>query len=326
MKQIHMLKKLSVTVLLLTMIIFVTPVNALDMRIQPRFKIGVQYYEFEQKVITDAGSQFTTILNNTRFSDWLPLINGGTTLFIDRFFLDFNALYSFDGNSETGFGGQTFVKGGGSDGNLLVDAVFQNAGRINADFERFELSVSAGFEVLDNLVLFGGYKYAETNFSSGITGKLNTFRADDNSPLLLFSGDLVGGVNIDFNFKGPFVGVNYIWPIQQGFMNGGLSFNFAAAFLKNNTDLNFSRLGVKTVLGNVQTLDIEDGNKRNFFSREGDATGYSFGLGWQGLTPVNGLTYMMGATGYLYQFDNSETNETQVRLDFGLTYAFDFFD
>ena len=326
MKQIHMLKKISVTILLLTMIVFVTPVNALDMRIQPRFKIGVQFYEFEQKVITDGESQFTTILDNTKFSDWLPLINGGTTLFIDRFFLDFNALYSFDGNSETGFGGQTFVKGGGSDGNLLVDAVFQNAGRINADFERFELSVSAGFEVLDNLVLFGGYKYAETNFSGGITGKLDTFRVDDNSPLRLFSGDLIGGVNIDFDFKGPFVGVNYIWPIQQGFLNGGLSFNFATAFLKNNTKLDFSRLGVKTVLGNVQTLDISHNDERNFFIRRGDATGYSFGIGWQGLTPVNNLTYMMGATGYLYQFDNSDTNETQVRLDFGLTYAFDFFD
>ena len=212
-------------------------------------------------------------------------------------------------------------------GALQTDTVLQNNSTLHADFDRFEWAISAGFEVFDNLVLFGGYKYAKTSTTSNIVGNIESFQPSNRQPIPFLTGATLGEVDIVFEYDGPFVGMNYNWRIQQGFMNGGLSFNFAAAFLDSTTQIDLSKITVRSATGevplNLQNNDGQGGGDQ-FEKLEGDSTGYSFGLGWQGITSVKGLTYLMGVTGYHYKFDGNETVENRVRLDFGLSYAFDF--
>jgi len=327
-----MLKNIWTTVFLLTVVIYQEPSKALDLRVQPRFKTGIQYYEFEQPEFNppaqDSEGKFPNMQSSIKYSDWLPFVSGGSTLFIDRFFVDVDVQYLFAGQADSDFTSQNFVKGGDA---LPTDMVIRNdIGVLHADFDRFEWAISAGFEVFDGLVLFGGYKYAKTSTTSNITGNIESFQPSNGQPIPSLTGATLGEVDIEFEYDGPFVGMNYNWRIQQGFMNGGLSFNFAAAFLHSTTQIDLSKVSVKPATGQVIPLNFQnnDGQGRNQFTElEGDSIGYSFGLGWQGITAVKGLTYLMGVTGYLYQFDHDEGKETvenRVRLDFGLSYAFDF--
>ncbi len=95
-----MLKNIWTTVFLFTVVIYQKPANALDLRVQPRFKTGIQYYEFEQPAFSsdqDPDNKFQNMQSSIEFSDWLPFVSGGTTLFIDRFFVDVDVQYLFDG-------------------------------------------------------------------------------------------------------------------------------------------------------------------------------------------------------------------------------------
>ncbi len=319
-----MFKKNQIAIFLLILITLIEPANALDLRVQPRFKTGIQFYEFEQPAFQlsaqDIEGKFPDMQSSVKFSDWLPFVSGGATVFIDRFFVDFDAQYLFNGQANSDFSSQSFVEGGDR---LPIDAVISQNSVLNADFNRFEWAVSAGFEVIDNLVIFGGYKYAKINSTSGIQGEITSFQPSDinRTPISLLTGRPIGEVGLDFEYKGPFVGMNYSWRIQQGFLDGGLSFNFAAAFLDSETRIDTSKLSVKSITGAVVPLNI--GNS-HFKELKGDSTGFSFGLGWQGLTSIEGLTYLMGVTGYHYQFEGNATVENRVRIDFGLAYAIDF--
>ena len=324
-----MKKNICVTAFLVIVVVFFEPANALDLRIQPRFKTGIQFYEFEQEAFQfparDPQGKYPNKQSRLAYSDWLPFVSGGATLFIDRFFVDFDAQYLFDGEAGSDFISQTYIKGAG--GGLSPDVLLQNNSQLDADFDRFEWAISAGFEVIDNLVIFGGYKHAKTSHTSNIHGSMETFFVGNGSEIAIpfLSGTTMGEVDIEFEYDGPFVGMNYIWKINKGFMNGGLSFNFAAAFLDSHTELDLSKISVKSATGEVTPLTFQDGDRQaEFKALEGDSTGYSFGVGWQGLTSAKGLTYLMGVTGYRYEFDGSETIENRVRLDFGLAYAFDF--
>lgn len=315
----------QVTIFLLMLVTLIEPATAIDLRIQPRFKTGIQFYEFEQPAFQfparDIEGKFPNTQSKLELSDWLPFVSGGTTLFIDRFFVDFDAQYLFDGQANSNFSSQSFIKAGEG---VPTDTVLINNGALNVDFDRFEWAISAGFEVIDNLVIFGGYKHAKTKTtSSDIQGDFITFLANDinRTPIPLLTGRPTGEIGIEFEYDGPFVGMNYSWKIQQGFMNGGLSFNFAAAFLDSETNIDVSNLAVKSITGVTVPLDIRDNQLKEL---KGDSTGFSFGVGWQGLTSVKGLTYLVGVTGYHYEFEGNKTVENRVRLDFGLAYAIDF--
>ncbi len=321
-----MLKNIYTTVFVLTAVIYQVPANALNLRVQPRFKTGIQFYEYEQPEFRSEAQGLEgkdeVFQSAIKYTDWLPFVSGGTTFFIDRFFVDVDIQYLFEGQADSGFESTNFVKGGGV---LQTDTIFQNNSTLHADFDRFEWAISTGFEVFDNLVLFGGYKYAKTSITSNIRGTIKSFQPSNRQPIPFLTGATLGEVDIEFEYDGPFVGINYNWRIQQGFLNGGLSFNFAAAFLHSTTQIDLSKIAVKPANGEIVPLNLQGGQSRNQFEAlEGDSTGYSFGLGWQGITSVKGLNYLMGVTGYHYQFEGNETVENRVRLDFGLSYAFDF--
>lgn len=306
----------------------------LDFTVQPRFKTGVQFYEYQQKRLQtparDPLRQFPNIQEELTFSDWLPFVGGGVSLFIDRFFVDFDVQYSFDGQDDANFSNQNFLSGGGpfSSGTVIRSDAIQSA-----EFDRLEWAVSAGFKVFDNLVLFAGYKKAKTDFTTDLKGHLNGFQASNMAPAPFLTGSYTGKLDLEFEYDGPFVGANYSWRIQQGFLDGVLSFNFAAAFLDGVTNLNFRDVVANTITGATVPLDFQSFSQTqgrgSFSNLKGDTTGFSFGVAWRGLTAVKGLTYSLGVSGYRYEFNSVDNNtpdfnETQVRLDFGIAYAFDF--
>ena len=117
-----MLKNICTTVFLLTIVIYQVPANALNLRVQPRFKTGIQFYEFEQPEFRsqaqDLEGKYEIFQSSIKYTDWLPFVSGGTTFFIDRFFVDVDVQYLFDGQADSSFESTNFVKGGGgsSDG------------------------------------------------------------------------------------------------------------------------------------------------------------------------------------------------------------------
>jgi hypothetical protein len=312
-------------------IIWLEPANALDLNltVQPRFKTGIQYYEFEQDSFQgrfdDPQGRFPNTIGSLDYSDWMPFVNGGLTVFMDRFFVDFDIQYSFDGQDQSTFSNQNFIEGNGP---FLPDSILQTNSQLTADFERLEWAFTAGFEAIDNLVLFAGYKKANTKFSSTLQGNLNGFQARNLTQIPFLTGTFTGLLDMELEYDGPFVGASYNWRIQHGFLDGALSFNFAAAFLEGTVDLDLKNTVARTINGSVQPIDFTGFGQDPFQGLVGDTTGYSFGIGWRGMTAVNGLTYSVGATGYIYEFESDVTadfSETQVRLDFGIAYAFDIF-
>ncbi len=60
---------------------------------------------------------------------------------------------------------------------------------------------------------------------------------------------------------------------------------------------------------------------------KGDALGLTLGLTWRGVTPVDGLNYSVGVSGYKYEFDADEKgtadiDEFAVLFKAGVAYAF----
>lgn len=119
-----MKKIFCVTAFLVIVVVFFKPANALDLRIQPRFKTGIQFYEFEQEAFQfparDSQGKYPNEQSRLAYSDWLPFVSGGATLFVNRFFVDFDVQYLFDGEAESDFISQTFITGSGEEDFLLI--------------------------------------------------------------------------------------------------------------------------------------------------------------------------------------------------------------
>lgn len=316
---------IKVWVVILITVILPEPASALDFSFQPRYKSGIHYYEYQAKSFQspalDAQDRFPEIRGAVKIKDWLPFVSGGATVFLDRFFVDFDGQYSFDGKDNSNFQNQVFLAGNEQ---FPTDVVSRTDNTINADFKRFEWAISVGLEVYDNLLLFAGYKQSHTDFNTRIHGNISGFQTENMAPIPLLTGSYSGQLNIDLDYDGPFVGTSYNWRVQQGFLDGALTFNFAAAFLDGKVDLDFGNIIADTVPG-AEAFDSQAFSEEQGGDIKGDSIGLSFGVAWRGLTPVSGLTYSIGATGYRYKFDSSNTpdfKETQVRMDFGLAYAF----
>ena len=326
--------------ILLPALMFVTlpmPVYAFDfdLSFQPRFKTGVQYYEYQQDAFQsparDPQGIFPNMQSSLEFKDWLPYVGGGLTIFANRFFVDIDVQHAFDGEDQTFNSQQNFLEGDGSfsSGTVLV----QNPTNYDTNFDRTEWSISAGFSVFEKLVLFAGYKHAETNFDSNLRGNIAGLQASNSAPIPFLSGTLTGNLEQNFKYDGPFVGASYSWRIDQEVIAGILSFNFAAAFMDGTVDLRFRDVVLTNQTGATVPFDLQNvaqsQGRGSFSGLKGDSTGFSFGAAWRGLTSVDDLTYSFGVNGYLYEFDSNDSNnttpdfsETQIRLNFSLAYAF----
>jgi hypothetical protein len=107
----------------------------------------------------------------------------------------------------------------------------------------------------------------------------------------------------------------------MGFLQGALSANVAIAFMDGKVDVQFTDLKINNQNGST-SLDVNILNG----GLKGDTVGISAGLTWNGLTAIDGLTYLVGVNGYHYDFDGIENSpdfsETVVRVDFGLSFTF----
>ena len=310
----------------LTTLFWLEPASALDLSIQPRFKTGIQYYEYEttsfQSVAQGSQGQFFNSRGKARFQDWLPFVSGGATVFFDRMFVDFDVQQSFNGEDSSDFNNQDFIAGGNP---IPTDTIGRTRNTMNANFDRFEWAVSVGFEIYENLVLFAGYKQSKADFNTDIQGDFDSFQARNMTPIPFLTGSYTGELDLELEYDGPFVGTSYNWRIQQGFVDGVLAFNFAAAFLEGDVDLTFHNVTANTV-ANGAAFDFQTFSEGQWDDIKGDSIGLSFGVAWRGITQISGLTYSMGVAGYRYEFDSNDApdfNETQVRIDSGLAYAFD---
>lgn len=309
---------------------------ALEFGAQPRFNTGVQYYEYSQESFSSVSRNnpdFSNSAGGLEYSDFLPFVSGGLTLFADRFFVDLFVQYSFDGEAEDRFTNSNFVMASPpsmesdtpSGPPLRSDHVFTTNSKLDNDFDRLEYSVSVGVAVTDKFVLFAGYKWAKTEFDTDVRdGDINAVSTDNGVRNPVFSGSFMGKLDQDIKYDGPFVGGAYSWDIGAV---GALTGNIAVAFMDGSVDFDFSDATQTSDLGDIRPLDLNANlaNDQNAINLDGDTIGVSVGLTWKGFTPMDGLTYAVGINGYRYDFDSTRSTdftETVVRLDFGLAYAF----
>lgn len=277
------------------------PAAALDLAVQPRLNTGLMYYDFEQEDLfrlVQLGDDIAVIRpfgpsSGISFSDTMPFIGGGATVFFDRFFVDAYVQKAFDGEDEdtqeriTIFPSNEFL-----------------SNRISREWDRHEYSISAGYAVTDNFALFVGYKRSDTEFdemnvlTNRGTGEVNTFDS-----------------NLDYEQDGPFIGGNYGWRIRE---TGTLALNLGVAFVDGEIKTTSPGGDTPKITGDTVGLTVGlswtaplpilenfnytvgvDGYNYDFEADEVDATDDA-------------------------AFQGADFSETVIRATAGVSYAFDF--
>lgn len=194
------------------------PAVAADISIEPRISAGISYYSFdlEGEVVVGINS-----VDEIEFNDALPFIGGGTTIAVDRFFVDVSGQYSFDGREDLGLD----VNAGGVEINNLEQDV---------DFDRIEAAVAVGYRVTNNFAGYVGYRYAFADFDG--TGSLGVVAVD---------------FTTEFEQRGPLVGATFIVP--KTILNGALVINGAVTFLDGELE---TRLDAQAPLADI-AFDID---------------------------------------------------------------------
>lgn len=286
-------------------------------------------------------------------SAWLPTVGGGATIFIDRFFIDGSAQHAFTGSDSASqplaFANTVFAQGVQPGTGTRFDVAATQFSRVNesfdVDIDRTEWSISAGYALTESFSVYAGYKRAETSFDQ--QGKETTTRRQtsvsaeafdaNGDPVLDTQGNAiaVGNTNVetvtvtrdierDFEYDGPFVGAVYGLPISQGFLDGVIAFNLAVAFLDGE---------VTETEKNARINGVAQPSVKSVI--KGDSTGLTVGLSWNGSTPIEGLSYILGLDGYKYDFDGDKVelqgetipidtsfDETVINLRVGASYIF----
>jgi hypothetical protein len=323
----------------LTALLLPSTASALNIRgvevgIQPRVEAGVLQYEYQQDAMTGTlltgleavGSTF--LQEKFRFKDTLPFVGAGLTVFADRFFLDISGLTTVtegdDGDTITFSQFQEFPTT-----ELFSTGSLGAQPSVNADFERDEYAISLGFGLTEQLAVFAGYKWAKTDFETQGRGPVSAVFTVGGLPFdrLSLEGFIEQEADFDFEYDGPFVGVNYGLEVNAGFLEGTLSFNFAAAFLDGETKVK-SQSSVFAFPG-VEDTPLSEAQVA--VASEGETVGLTFGVGWRGFTPIENLTYAVNISGYKYEFDadnqggpleNPDVDESALAFKVGLGYAF----
>jgi hypothetical protein len=301
-------------------------IGDLELGIQPRFETGLMYYELERDAAAfnlkdTRGRSFNATESKLKFTDTLPVVLGGITFFVDRFFIDFSAQKAFNGSDS-----DTLSRSFTSLENVLSQ---KRETSLDADFDRTEYAISLGYAINEQIAVFAGYKRAKTEFDS-ITGS-GTF--EQRGPLepgepALRKGIIETDANFDFKYDGPFVGVTYGLNVSKDFLKGVLFFNFAAAFLNSKVESS-----VKSNLTFKPETKKEPIEFKTDFDIDGDTIGATFGINWRGIIKKglakqdDHLGYSININAYQYNFDaddsrKSDINETAVNFRVGIAYVF----
>lgn len=286
-------------------------------------------------------------------SAWLPTVGGGATIFVDRFFIDGSAQHAFKTSDATSqplaLSNALFAQGVDPATGTRFDAAASEFARLNesfdVDIDRTEWSISAGYAITDSFSVYAGYKRAETTFEQ--RGKQSTVRRQTTVTVEVFDANgapfpdaqgnpiAIGNTSVDtltvrrdiereFEYDGPFIGAVYGLPISKGLVDGVIAFNLAVAFLDGE---------VTETERNATINDVPQPSVRSVI--KGDSTGLTLGLSWNGATPIDGLSYVIGVDGYKYDFDGDKVelqgqtipidtrfDETVINLRVGASYVF----
>lgn len=284
--------------------------NAVDFKVEPRLNVGALYYEFEQEPLTirDSGvfngnfATSETKISGFSMNDVMPIINGGVTLFVDRFFVDIYGQKAFSGEDST-----------------TTETTFTNANSTNhfpldAEWDRYEYAISFGTGITENIAVFGGYRQATTEFEFTI----NT--PDDPDFISAYDKD-------EFEQKGFFVGGVFATPIGGAEpFSGVLTINLAAAFL----DGELKNKEATATRNTGEVVDNSPPGGGGFLAGgdlKGDTVGLNVGVSWKGKLLIKGLSYIIGLDGYRYDYNSGnpsapDFSETSVRLAVGTSYRF----
>jgi hypothetical protein len=274
------------------------PVASSALELQSRFQAGVMDYQFTMKPIA--------YTDGDRFSGYtlesiLPFVGGGITVFENRFFFDLYLQKAFSGSDETS---SFFERGSGSS---------TSNEKINADFERDELSLSVGYAVGNQGALFLGYRRSTTNFIDTFT-EITTSSSSSSTES--------GTRDIDFKQSGYFLGGAYAFPINE---QAVITLNAALAFLDGEYGVRRHSIEVSSVNDSEETEDYSD-------KYDGDTIGLNLGVTWKGRM-FESVDYTLGLDGYSYDFDlenrdefesieTPKISENVMRLSAGLSYQF----
>jgi hypothetical protein len=317
-----------------------------DIGFQPRVYGGVMYYEYKQDAfISDTSGEFRpgtlAISSAEKFEakTTLPIVGGGGTFFVDRFFVDVYAQHAFsqsDSDTQRQFDAVSLIDDPQNAGS------FTNQQTLSQDFdlERTEWAVSAGYAITNKFSLFAGYRRADTDFDIRESGQLaiDDINTTLTPPAERVRADITSDTKQKFEQDGPFVGFVFGGPLKQWIFDGVLSFDLAVAFLDG--DVKQETRNVKFTHTVVDGRPVPDSTGDDTdLSIDGDAVGLNLGLHWRGFTPIKRLSYLIDIVGHQYDFSADEAkirigdSTTTERRDFdfqevliafrlGFSYAF----
>jgi len=293
--------------ILLGVVLFPTAGSALELTLEPRFQAGVMDYQFEQKSATLEGQKD----HGFKLVSSMPFVGIGTTLFANRLFLD---VYAQKASS----GSDTATNKLESEENTF-DFI------VDSDYGREEYSISVGYTLGSQWVLFGGYRAAETRFENS-----DLFRKVVAQDAILSAHSKYSP---RFKQDGFFFGSAYALPILK---YGVVTFNVAFAILDGEYDSR-NTLSIQAVdsEGTI-LLDPDDGTPvfdetvSRGVNHSGDTVGVNFGASWRGRIGEK-VGYSLGVNGYSYDFENSSSkegkfladlSESVLRFSAGLSYRY----
>ena len=315
-----------------------TSLDAREIGVRPRLNVGVMSYDFIQpgKVFTSTESlSGSASVFPTATSEWsaagssLPMIRSGFTLFVDRFFFDFDFQYAFDGHGNTSFTNWTNLKASTLE-LIQADHFLRFDTQAQFEFERTELALSLGYSVTDQLSIYAGYKRADSDTNFDLSGEVLAVNANDLSPNDLFK-QYTAKLDQELVYKGPFVGATYTWNTNKLGLEGALTGNIGLAFLKANSDnTGLQNFVLSNEGGATNPIDVTSIDRPPFNLTElnGNTVGLSLALTWNGYTPIEGLMYSVGLNSYQYDFEGTSGGQDFtidiLRFDTGINYLFGF--
>ena len=313
------------------------PVMARDISFQPRLDCGVMYYEFESEVsswVVPRTADFTK--SAFSYSDYMPFVSTGGTLFMNRFFLDLNWQYAFDGQDSESIAKSMYLHDEYDEDHQFWNSHYlADLSNNTVEIDRHDIAISFGTTLTHRLSLFAGYKWAKTQFDETYGGPVSVQfydKIDDKADYL--GGRFWGKSTFKFDYHGPFVGFIQGWNFSQArLLKGTLTANMALAYLtgKVTNDKGTEYISATWVddqpVSEPTTSVLTNSSSGSRNDTEGDALGLTVGFGWRGLTALEGLSYTVGISAYRYEFDaktvaEPNINETAVNFKLGLAYIF----
>ncbi len=248
--------------------------QAAELILEPRIGAGVGFYEFELDGAIDLGG---AVVDGLEFDDTIALAGAGLGASYGRLFVDLYGQLGIGGDDRLDL--DTTIAGSTAPFTVTQDT----------DFDRIETLATLGYQLTDQVALFGGFRYAKASWDGRGT-----------------VGGGPAGFSADFEQYGPFVGTGLALPVPA--WGGALVGNAALAYLRGEVDVDFA---APTLTGSDRFT--------------GDTWGYNLGAGWVAqLSP--GFKAVLGVDVSRYDFEDdnraSDFTEMVTRLRAELRYSF----